>query len=124
MGHIMPPYFLVITQRGFLLMRDGSGQGWAGYIWSGVTAFFTWVFAWLTPQDLIFAIGAVISAMFAYLTYKSNNKRNERLAAAAEARNELLKTKLSARRSINPENVPDDMRELVDLATYPDTGID
>lgn len=67
------------------MRNDGGGFG--GYVWSGLTGILTV----LTPQDVIFALGAVVTAILGILTYLSNDRRNKRIAAAEEARNEILK---------------------------------
>ncbi len=67
-------------------MRNDSG-GFGGYIWAGLTG----ILATLTPQDIMFGLGALVTAVLGLLTYLSNDQRNKRIAAAEEARVELLR---------------------------------
>lgn len=74
-------------------MRDNGG-GIGGYVWAGLTG----IFASLTPQDIMFGLGALITALLGLLTYISNDRRNKRIAAAAEARNAILQRYIDTRK--------------------------
>lgn len=76
-------------------MRQDSGGLW-GYVWMVLTGFFTG----LTPQDVMFGLGALITAVLGLLTYISNDRRNKRIAAAAEARNDILKRYVANREGL------------------------
>ena len=78
-------------------MRNEAGGMW-GYVWAGLTG----LFATLTPQDIMFGLGALVTAILGLLTYISNDRRNKRIAAAAEARNEILKRYVADRDGIPP----------------------
>lgn len=54
-------------------MRMNTNNGFWSYFWTTLTGFFTM----LTLQDVLFAGGAVITALFTWLTYRSNNRRNQ-----------------------------------------------
>lgn len=74
-------------------MRNDGGSILT-YILAGLTGLLTS----LTPQDIMFGLGALVTAILGLLTYLSNNRRNQRIAAAAEARNEILKRYVVTRR--------------------------
>lgn len=78
------------------MRQDGGGFG--GYVWAALTG----VLATLTPQDIMFGLGALVTAILGLLTYISNDKRNRRIAAAEEARVELLKTYVNRHAEDNP----------------------
>ncbi|WP_285130193.1 hypothetical protein [Leclercia adecarboxylata] len=61
-------------------------NGFWSYFWSAITGFF----AMLTLQDVLFALGFLITGIFTWLTYRSNNRRN--LTAEEEERK---RTKIS-----------------------------
>ncbi|EHD22065.1 MULTISPECIES: hypothetical protein [Brenneria] len=56
------------------------------YFWSWMTGFLTT----LSTQDVIFAIGAVFTAIFTVLTYLSNSRKNKAIAAEARRQTEIL----------------------------------
>lgn len=86
-------------------MRNDSG-GFGGYIWAGLTG----ILATLTPQDIMFGLGALVTAILGLLTYLSNDRRNQRIAAAEEARVELLRTYVNA----HSHDLPARSRETLD----------
>jgi len=45
----------------------------------------------LTLQDVLFAFGAVVSALFAWLTYRSNDRKNKAAIEEDRKRTEILK---------------------------------
>lgn len=55
------------------MLRMNTSNGFWPYVWSGITGFLTM----LTLQDVLFALGAVVTALFTWLTYRSNNRRNQ-----------------------------------------------
>lgn len=67
------------------MRQDGGGMG--GYVWAGLTG----ILATLTPQDIMFGLGALVTALLGLLTYISNDRRNKRIAEAAEERNKILR---------------------------------
>lgn len=44
----------------------------------------------LTLQDVLFAAGAVVTALFTWLTYRSNNRRNMALIEEERKRTEII----------------------------------
>lgn len=86
------------------MRQDGGGVG--GYVWAGLTG----ILATLTPQDIMFGLGALVTAILGLLTYISNDRRNRRIAAAEEARVELLKTYVNR----HAEDPPARSREVLD----------
>lgn len=73
------------------MRNDGGGFG--GYVWGALTGFFTA----LSAQDVMFGLGALVTALLGLLTYISNDRRNKRIAAAAEARNVILQRYIDTR---------------------------
>lgn len=63
-----------------------TSNGFWSYFWSAITAFFTM----LTLQGLLFALGAVVTALFTWLTYRSNNKRNMAVIEEERKRTEIM----------------------------------
>ncbi|EKY1941923.1 hypothetical protein RA231_000293 [Cronobacter turicensis] len=45
----------------------------------------------LTLQDVLFAFGAVVSALFAWLTYRSNDRKNKAAIEEDRKRTDILK---------------------------------
>jgi hypothetical protein len=88
------------------MRNEGGGIG--GYVWAVLTG----LMASLTPQDIMFGLGALVTAILGLLTYLSNDRRNKRIAAAEEARNEILKRYFANHDS---ENLPARDRETLDV---------
>lgn len=86
------------------MRQDGGGFG--GYVWAGLTA----ILSSLTPQDVMFGLGALVTAVLGLLTYISNDRRNRRIAAAEEARVELIKNYFNR----HAEDTPARSRETLD----------
>lgn len=62
-------------------------NGFWSYFWSSITGFMTM----LTLQDVLFAFGAVVSALFAWLTYRSNDRKNKAAIEEDRKRTDILK---------------------------------
>jgi hypothetical protein len=59
----------------------------------GNTYFWSWATGALTAlslQDMIFALGAIFTAIFTVYTYRSNDRKNKALAAEARRQTEIL----------------------------------
>lgn len=69
------------------MLRMNTSNGFWSYFWSGITGFLTM----LTLQDVLFAAGAVVTALFTWLTYRSNNRRNMAMVEEEHKRTEILK---------------------------------
>lgn len=70
------------------MYRMNTQNGFTSYFWSSITGFM----AMLTLQDVLFAFGAVVSALFAWLTYRSNDRKNKAAIEEDRKRTEILKT--------------------------------
>ncbi|EFL6449042.1 hypothetical protein AAS80_003013 [Escherichia coli] len=44
----------------------------------------------LTLQDVLFAVGSVVAALFTWLTYRSNNRRNQAIIEEERKRTEII----------------------------------
>jgi len=64
----------------------GNNGGWS-YFWSWVTG----ALATLSLQDIVFAGGAAVTAIFTYLTYRSNDRRNKASIAAEQEKTRLYR---------------------------------
>lgn len=69
------------------MLRMNTNNGFWSYFWSGLTGFF----AMLTLQDVLFALGFVITATFTWLTYRSNDRKNKTAIEEDRKRTEILK---------------------------------
>lgn len=69
------------------MLRMNTNNGFWSYFWSGLTGFF----AMLTLQDVLFALGFVITAIFTWLTYRSNDRKNKAAIEEDRKRTEILK---------------------------------
>ncbi|WP_227136718.1 SHOCT domain-containing protein [Kosakonia radicincitans] len=69
------------------MIRMNTQNGFWSYFWSTITGFLTM----LTLQDVLFATGAVVSALFAWLTYRSNDRKNKAAIEEDRKRTEILK---------------------------------
>jgi len=69
------------------MYRMNTNNGFWSYFWSSITGFLTM----LTLQDVLFAFGAVVSALFAWLTYRSNDRKNKAAIEEDRKRTEILK---------------------------------
>ena len=67
--------------------RMNTSNGYWSYFWSGVTGFF----AMLTLQDVLFALGFIITGIFTWLTYRSNDRKNKAAIEEDRKRTEILK---------------------------------
>ncbi|EIH0466444.1 hypothetical protein DDM29_000114 [Escherichia coli] len=67
--------------------RMNTSNGYWSYFWSGVTGFF----AMLTLQDVLFALGFIITGVFTWLTYRSNDRKNKAAIEEDRKRTEILK---------------------------------
>ncbi|AYC20055.1 hypothetical protein DZA65_03180 [Dickeya dianthicola] len=65
-------------------MNSNNG-GWS-YFWGWVTG----LLSTLSFQDIIFAAGALFTAVITVLTYLSNARKNQALAAAEIERNRII----------------------------------
>lgn len=81
------------------MRQDGGGMG--GYVWAGLTG----LLASLTPQDIMFGLGALVTAVLGLLTYLSNDRRNKRIAEAAEKRNEILRQYMNKHEGDAPQQL-------------------
>lgn len=68
------------------MLRMNTSNGFWSYFWSAITGFF----AMLTLQDVLFAAGAVVTAYFTWLTYRSNNRRNKTIEEEERKRTAIL----------------------------------
>lgn len=84
-------------------MRMNNSNGFWSYFWSAITGFFTM----LTLQDVLFAIGSVVVALFTWLTYRSNNRRN--LAVIEEERK---RTEIYARAHSRSDDTPPKLTDI------------
>lgn len=66
-------------------MNDKTG-GWWSYFWGAITG----VLSAMTLQDLAFAGGVVVTAIFTYLTYRSNDKKNKAAIEADKERTRIM----------------------------------
>lgn len=69
------------------MFRMNTQNGFWSYFWSSITGFMTM----LTLQDVLFAFGAVVSALFAWLTYRSNDRKNKAAIEEDRKRTDILK---------------------------------
>lgn len=69
------------------MLRMNTNNGFWSYLWSAITGFLTM----LTLQDVLFAFGAVVSALFAWLTYRSNDRKNKAAIEEDRKRTDILK---------------------------------
>ncbi|AER33614.1 hypothetical protein [Pantoea ananatis] len=69
------------------MFRMNTQNGFWPYLWSGMTGFF----AMLTLQDVLFALGFAITATFTWLTYRSNNRKNQAAIEEDRKRTDILK---------------------------------
>ncbi len=69
------------------MLRMNTNNGFWSYFWSGLTGFF----AMLTLQDVLFALGFVITATFTWLTYRSNDRKNKAAIEEDRKRTDILK---------------------------------
>ena len=51
----------------------------------------------LTLQDVLFAAGAVVTALFTWLTYRSNNRRNLAAIEEEKKRTEIIRDAYSVK---------------------------
>jgi uncharacterized membrane protein len=91
-----------------------TSNGFWSYFWSSITGFLTM----LTLQDVLFAFGAVVSALFAWLTYRSNDRKNKAAIEEDRKRTEILKTAY-ARGDVS--NIPEAVKvtQEIDAAIQP-----
>lgn len=68
------------------------------YFWGWLTG----VLAALSLQDIIFAAGAVFTAIFTVYTYRSNDRKNKALASEARRQTEILE-RLANTQQITPK---------------------
>lgn len=59
----------------------------SSYFWGWMTG----ILSTLSFQDIIFAVGALFTAIITVLTYVSNARKNQALAAAERERNQIIK---------------------------------
>ncbi|EIH9537410.1 hypothetical protein [Escherichia coli] len=90
------------------MLRMNTQNGFWSYFWSAITGFF----AMLTLQDVLFALGAIVTALFTWLTYRSNNKRNLAVIAEERKRTDILKTAY-ARGDVN--SIPEAAKIVQDI---------
>jgi len=69
------------------MLRMNTSNGFWSYFWSGLTGFF----AMLTLQDVLFALGFAITAIFTWLTYRSNDRKNKAAIEEDRKRTDILK---------------------------------
>ncbi|WP_350537397.1 hypothetical protein [Atlantibacter hermannii] len=69
------------------MFRMNTSNGFWSYFWSGLTGFF----AMLTLQDVLFALGFAITAIFTWLTYRSNDRKNKAAIEEDRKRTDILK---------------------------------
>lgn len=89
-------------------------NGFWSYFWSTITGFLTM----LTLQDVLFASGAVVSALFAWLTYRSNDRKNKAAIEEDRKRTDILKAAY-ARGDVS--NIPEAVKivESIDAQLQP-----
>lgn len=94
-------------------MTEHSG-GWWGYLWATATGAFTL----LTPQDFMFAIGGIITAILGIMTYRSNSRKNNQIViaqqAAAEAERERVRLLAQYLQSRKDGQVPETPKEILE----------
>jgi len=88
--------------------RMNTNNGFWSYFWSSITGFLTM----LTLQDVLFAFGAVVSALFAWLTYRSNDRKNKAETEENRKRTEILKAAY-ARGDVN--SIPEAAKIVQDI---------
>lgn len=66
-------------------MMNTNSSGWWSYFWGTITG----LLSAMTLQDVAFAGGVVVTAMFTYLTYRSNDRKNKVAIAAEQERTRL-----------------------------------
>lgn len=109
-------------------MKMHDNNGWGGYVWACISALFTS----LTFQDLVFAIGAVISAAIGIMTFISNRRKNKAISEAVArteevkqqqelARSKMLATYLERGYAAQDKPVPDSIVEVMKVVE--DSGI-
>ncbi|TIM24858.1 MAG: hypothetical protein E5Y74_00235 [Mesorhizobium sp.] len=94
-------------------MTEHSGSWW-GYLWATATGAFTL----LTPQDFMFAIGGIITAILGILTYVSNSRKNKQIVlaqkAAADAERERVLLLAQYLQSRKDGQIPDTPKEIIE----------
>lgn len=101
-------------------MKMHDNNGWGGYVWAAISALFTS----LTFQDLVFAIGAVISAAIGIMTFVSNRRKNRAISEAVArteevkqqqelARSQMLAVYLERGYTVQDKPVPDSIVEVM-----------
>ncbi|WP_336062280.1 hypothetical protein [Serratia sp. 201] len=77
-------------------MKMGTGNsGWWSYFWGAITG----LLSTLTLQDVAFAGGAFVTAIFTYLTYRSNDRKNKAAIAAEQERTRLYAEWIDSQKS-------------------------
>lgn len=69
------------------------------YFWSWLTG----VLAALSLQDIIFAAGAVFTAIFTVYTYLSNDRKNKALASEARRQTDILEQMADGKHNVDPD---------------------
>lgn len=90
------------------MYRMNTSNGFWSYFWSAITGFLSM----LTLQDTLFALGAVVTALFTWLTYRSNNRRNLAVIEEERKRTDILKTAY-ARGGVN--SIPEAAKIVQDI---------
>lgn len=74
-----------------------TNNGFWSYFWSVLTG----VFATLTLQDLLFAVGCLLTGIFTWLTYRSNDRKNKAAIEEDRKRTEILKLAVARTRELD-----------------------
>lgn len=97
-------------------MHDQSS--WSGYLWATLTGFFTA----MSAQDIIFAMGALVTAVIGIATYFSNRQKNKAIIEAERAREraetertKMLADYLASRSEKAGKEPPQELRETIKL---------
>ncbi len=90
------------------MLRMNTNNGFWPYLWSGITG----IFAMLTLQDVLFVLGSIVTAVFAWLTYRSNDRRNRAATEEQRKRTDILKAAY-ARGDVN--SIPEAVKIVDDI---------
>ncbi|CAM8038628.1 hypothetical protein K9O81_23650 [Leclercia adecarboxylata] len=90
------------------MLRMNTQNGFWSYFWSAITGFF----AMLTLQDVLFALGFLITGIFTWLTYRSNNRRNLTAEEEERKRTKILEAAY-ARGDVS--NIPEAAKVVSDI---------
>ncbi|MBD9645148.1 hypothetical protein IB231_16110 [Pantoea sp. PNT02] len=90
------------------MVRMNTNNGFWSYFWSVITG----ICATLTLQDVLFAGGFIVSGFFAWLTYRSNDRKNKAAIEEDRKRTEILKLAVASSDAVN---IPEAARIVKDI---------